>query len=248
MPAPGSSYFVNDKSLQKTVYKHLHMHIFPDISEAKLDHLLQERLLAIFAPFNLDFDNLIHIPLLLNAVKKLAPNNTGKVIKTWLQGWATSYRMKGGEEMLHNCLMGCKNEPDNFKHYVNCPHLFALNLFFNPDTNSDPLVRLGLINPSDIELKYVCCNFSAYHALKNKIRAGIIQPPTAECIASHLNGQIAGSALRACWSVYAEAFQAEAGELSVSYRRFSLTKFIDFLVNSQVQAITDLDWFIPRRG
>ena len=82
---------------------------------------------------------------------------------------------------------------------------------------------------------------SAYHALKNKVRAGIIQPPTAVCDSSPLNRLYAGSALRACWSVFAEAFQAEAGELSISYRGFSLTKFIDFLTNSQLHAISDLD-------
>ena len=41
----------------------------------------------------------------------MTANNSGKVVKTWLQGWATSYRMKGGEEMLHKPYMiFCLNE------------------------------------------------------------------------------------------------------------------------------------------
>ena len=40
-----------------------------------------------------------------------------------------------------------------------------------------------------------------------------------------------GPFLRQAWSVYAQAFAAEAGELSINHRSFSLPKFISFLAN-----------------
>ena len=137
------------------------------------------------------------------------------------------------------------------------PHPF--NLFFNPFTSSDPIVRLGLINPDLDDLKYVCCNFVVYHVLKAKNRSGEIQSPTDACNQTDRDNINGGASLRRCWSIFAEAYQAEAGELAVNYRRFSLPQFIDFLANlspasgclSQVDsfliqliATTDPDWFI----
>ena len=43
---------------------------------------------------------------------------TTKAVKTWLNGWVTSYRMH--EEVLHNCLLGCIDAPDSLQHYLQC--------------------------------------------------------------------------------------------------------------------------------
>ena len=66
----------------------------------------------------------------------------------------------------------------------------------------------------------ISCLFSAYHALKGEIRAGKIN--------MHAN-----SWLQHAWSVFANACKAEAGELHLSTRAFSLTKFIDFLITGR---------------
>ena len=59
---------------------------------------------------------------------------------------------------------------------------------------------------------------SAYHALKGDIRSGRI--------IMHSSGW-----LNASWSVFAHAIKAEAGELHLATRAFSLPQFMQFLLN-----------------
>ena len=61
------------------------------------------------------------------------------------------------------------------------------------------------------------------------MRSGTVKPPAS---ISYNNDCSPSSVLRKAWSVYAEAFQAEAGNLGLAGPRFSLPKFIDFLVQN----------------
>ena len=131
--------------------------------------LLEARLTNIFQPYVLDFDSIIDLPDLLIRVQKLNAGNAAKVIKTWLNGWVTSYRMHEG--CLHNCLLGCCGESDSMSHYVHCPHLYALIRYLT-GCPADPVSRLGLIHPSLEQLKVVCCTFTGYHCLKALVRSG----------------------------------------------------------------------------
>ena len=92
---------------------------------------------------------------------------------------------------------------------------------------------LGLIDTDHFGLKYLCCQFAAYHALKAKVRSGTIFPPGPSGIIT--TNICAGASLRRCWSVYTGTYQAEAGELALPHRRFSLPQFIDFLTNQNHQ-------------
>ena len=103
--------------------------------------------------------------------------------------------------------------------------MYALIRFFIADCSPNPQNRLGLTNPHPSCLKIVCCTFSAYHALKAQIRSGQLSAP----INNHVTFSGAGAQLRRCWSVFAEAFAAEAGEFAINHRSFSLPKFIAFL-------------------
>ena len=105
------------------------------------------------------------------------------------------------EDILHNCLLGCPDCPDSLAHYVQCPHVFALHKFFINEASADPLARLGLIQTHT-------------HDLKAQIRSGKLQP----CIATDAETFHPGPFLRQAWSVYAQAFAAEAGELSINHR------------------------------
>ena len=148
-------------------------------------------------------------------------------MKTWTNGWITSRRMH--EEATHNCLLGCRDCPDSLPHYLQCSHLYALVKFMLHDTelaNSDPSVRFALSNPSEIQMKVVCCIFSAYHALKSKVRAREIIP-SSETDVTTFHG--AGSALRHAWSTFAQHFGAAAGEFSIGHRSFSLPRFLILL-------------------
>ena len=119
-------------------------------------------------------------------------------------------------------------------HYVQCPYIYAIMKFLIPEVSSDPLLRLGLCNPSPYELKSVCCTFSAFHGLRAKVNAGIINLHSETCTSI---GD--GASLRRAWSTFAQLFAAEAGELSVEHQSFSLLKFIAFLVNWCVHSLPD---------
>ena len=134
-----------------------------------------------------------------------------------LNGWATSSRMH--EEVVLDCLLGCGDCKDSLDHYVHCPHLYAFLRYFFEGYSSDPLIRFGLKSPSPSSFKVMCCVFSAYHALKGKIRAGQIKMQ---------RDSETKVLLRQAWSVFADALAAEAGECQLSHYASSLPKFIVF--------------------
>ena len=105
-----------------------------------------------------------------------------------------------------------------------CPHVFAfLKYFF--DSEGCPLVRFGVKAPSINNLKILSCVFSAYHALKGRIRSGNL------CMHEDMDN------LRKRWSVFADALCAEAGERSISHAAFTLPKFISFLTGHEAIAL-----------
>ena len=91
-----------------------------------------------------------------------------RVVKSWCNGWATSYRYH--DDKLLPCLFGCRCQGDDMKHYHQCPHLFAIVKFMHPDTSADPLVRWGLVSPSSKHHKLVACTFTGYHAVRRMFR------------------------------------------------------------------------------
>ena len=167
----------------------------------------------------LDFRNDIDLDVALLRLKELRTTDSVKVLKIWLNGWATSHRMK--EDVVLDCLLGCMVGCDSLKHYVSCPHMYALMRCFLPECSSLPLLRLGVVAPTRSSLLAVACAFSAYHALKGKGRAGLIQMQENEKTRV---------VTRLAWSVFAEAYAAEAGECALHPRSFSLPKFINFLI------------------
>ena len=102
-----------------------------------------------------------------------------------------------------------------------CPHLFAMTNYFLPGCSCNPLDRLGVTAPTNSCLLTLACVFSAYHALKGKVRAG--QIPMHETSRTKVNTRLA-------YSVFAEAFAAEAGECALHPRSFTLPKFIICLI------------------
>ena len=80
----------------------------------------------------------------------------------------------------------------------------------------DPLIRFGIKAPVPSILKVLSCLFSAYHALKGDIRAGKINMHSV-------------SWLKSAWSVFVNALKAEAGEMLLDTRSFSLPQIISFV-------------------
>ena len=129
---------------------------------------------------------------------------------------------------MHNCLLGCQGLPDSLDHYYHCPHLHALTSLLIPETDSDPLVRFGLVHPNTNQFKVIACMFSAYHAVKSMVRTAQVTS------GANIIDTSCGSEIRKNWSLFAQTFQAEACEMSVATRAFTLPKFIDFLVHDGV--------------
>jgi len=217
-PEPGSDFFTSAKSLQKVVHSIMMKEVFPDTDQAQLKALVEDRCIKVFAPFELRAESGFDLDGAFATLQGLSGSRAIRVLKTWLNGWATSHRMH--EDPVLDCLLGCDGAKDSFPHYVMCPHLFAFVSFFFEGTSSDPLIRIGLKAPSISSFKVICCVFSAYHALKAKVRCGQIRLQT---------DSQTKVVLRQAWSVFAEALAAEAGECQLSHWSFSLPKFVVFL-------------------
>jgi len=217
-PRPGGAFFSEFKALQKTAYSELMGDLFPDNATTSINTICINRAELMFRPFNIHADGMINVELAVNILRKVSGHIALKVIKTWLNGWATSHRMH--EDTILPCLFGCKDYKDSLPHYIMCPKIFAFQRYLFGDVSSDPLVRLGIKNPSIQSMQICSCLFSAYHAVKGKVRAGRISVHT---------DAVTTTTLRVIWDAFANVLAAEAGELRVATRAFSLPKFICFL-------------------
>ena len=171
----------------------------------------------LFLPFTLDFQNSVHLVSCFGALRGLRVSEAIKVLKGWCNGWATSQRYH--EDKLLPCLFGCSGCSDDLRHYLQCPHLFALWRFFAGEVSEDPLVRWGLISPNYYKLNSIACVFSGYHAIRRDFRAR-----NEFCV--YNQNTLSGPQLRAAWSVFADTFLVEASELTVQCSRFSLPSFL----------------------
>ena len=138
------------------------------------------------------------------------------------------------EDFALDCVLGCRGCRDSLSHYVHCPHMFAFQRFLfdniserpcdqkggvlHKSISDDPLIRFGIKGPEFFTLKVLSWLFSAYHALEGDIRSGRI--------IMHSSGW-----LNASWSVSAHAIKAEAVELHLATRAFSLPQFMQFILN-----------------
>ena len=165
-PAAGSSYFVQHKSLQKTANKVILRTVHNDDGSKHIRHHICLKWGIIFdteVPQSVE-DALPHTLVALGA---LGPSCASKIIKTWLNGWVTSYRMH--EEHLHQCLFGC-DDRDSLDHYTSCHFVHSLQSFLVPGCPRDKLARWGVCAYDASILKLVCCTFSGYHAVKAEVR------------------------------------------------------------------------------
>ena len=203
-------------NIQKAVYNQLVSHRFG----YSLDDTIMRRLTKLFHPFTLDFKNSIILERCWCILRKNRVSDVIKVLKCWCNGWATSRRYH--DDKLLPCLLGCVSCQDSLEHYLQCPHLYALWSFLAGSASPDPLKRWGLIDPEGLQFKYVCCVFSGYHALRRESRR------TNEFF-EYNQTKLTGTQLRIFWSVFANTFSVEAGELSIYCTQFSLPSFLTML-------------------
>jgi hypothetical protein len=215
MALPGSDLFIHYTALQKKVHTILMQAAFVDNEDTHLITLVQRRLTKLFSPYSVDFGGDVDLRGAFSLLSHLPQTDKLKVIKTWLNGWATSARMH--EDPILPCLLGCPGCYDSLNHYLQCPHLYTLCAYFF-NASQMPFIRIGIMEPELKNLKILACVFSAYHALKGQVRSGLINARTDT-----------GNDLHRHWSVFANALAAEAGERNVRFIVFSLPKLLSFI-------------------
>jgi len=199
-----------NRSPQKKLYQELVEIFHAPGSQAEIHSTLTRRINRLFAPYEINY-NLVNIDSCIHSLNLVSAPSRVKIVKTWLNGWATTYRIKG--DFRRSCLLGCTGEPDSLAHYLMCPRIYACVQFVLPDTHEDPLIRIGLRSPSRESLLCTACMFHAYHALKAKINSVF-----DACIPDYTD-------YTHYWIFYAQSFSAEAGEHGLTSTLFDPDSF-----------------------
>ena len=135
-----------------------------------IKHIIVKRVSDLFAPYDVEGTG-IDLYNVLFLCRHFRQHEAMRILKTWVNGWATSHRMHAGTKLF--CLFGCQDQLDSMNHYIHCPFwLFLLSkttLDSKPSPSSCPLTRLGLVDQSEDSLKSVACSFAAYHAVKRSL-------------------------------------------------------------------------------
>ena len=98
-----------------------------------------------------------------------------------------------------------------------------MNLFYRT-TDGNPLIRFGIVNPSLESLSIVCCASAGYHAVRRNVRK-------TGCAFTPNEKELSVGGVRHYWTVFADAFTADARERSAPYTRFSVASFLRFLID-----------------
>ena len=182
---------------------------------------MQARISDMFSPYLVDWKN-INFTASLDACKALHVGNSVKIIKTWLNGWHTSSRCQAVQPFP--CLFGCHGAQDNLHHYIICPELYGLCKFLYRDLSHHPLYRFGLYNPSHELMVHLCCMYGAYHTLIKYVNSH------SDIYMQNLEILLIGPRNKA-WSVFAEAYDADARDFGVSTPHYSLAAWINWNIN-----------------
>ena len=112
--------------------------VFPDEPHTQLDILCASRSQNLFTPCDIYAEDGANIAAAFSLLGKVVGHIGPKVVKSWLNGWATSHRMH--EDSRLDCTLGCGNASDSLNHYVFCAHLFAFQRYLFAGISDDPLI------------------------------------------------------------------------------------------------------------
>jgi hypothetical protein len=105
-PYPGGDYFSKSSGLPKMIYSVIKEDLFPEVQYEQLSLLCADRCSNLFAPYDIYADNGANFHDAFEVLDKAGGPVGLKVVKTWLNGWATSHRMH--EDPMLDCILGCK--------------------------------------------------------------------------------------------------------------------------------------------
>ena len=149
--------------VQSVCYNHLIQTAF---QSSALDSDLGTHIINLF-PLHVVDRSFFDMTLWVSLLSQLRKHEALRVIKTWMNAWATTSRISK-EQVKLPCLFGCEQAKDRMIHYVQCPRLFgAMSCLVPGDIIPPcPLQRLGIKNTSVEILKYQACAFAGYHAIR----------------------------------------------------------------------------------
>ena len=132
--------------VQSKLYKLMIEKAYDPNNSSSFNLSILTRVIGSFLPFVVNASD-IDLEASLHALKGIGVANRAKVLKTWLNGWVTSHRMS--EPVLLNCIVGCADEPDDLKHYLQCSRMYATACFVVQGTSDNPLIRCGIQHATD---------------------------------------------------------------------------------------------------
>ena len=147
LPPPNPDDFPPVPQFQAIAYRNLMKNAFrPD----SLSDTIMKRTRDLFDPHSVTNTG-IDVTLALSILKRrLRKHEAMRVIKTWVNSWATSTRFH--ENFILRCLFGYQDAEDRMSHYVLCPFWYYLLVKLTPDSESTlprvsqmPLTRMGLV-------------------------------------------------------------------------------------------------------
>ena len=159
-----------------------------------------------------------------------------KVLKTWLNGWHTSSRCQAAH--VYPCLFGCHGARDDLHHYIICPQLYSLRKHLHRDLSQYPLDRFGLYSPGHELMVHPCCAYGAYHTLINYVKSN------HELYHEH-EEQLLIRPCEKAWSVFAEAYQADARDFWGSVPHCLLHAFLDWRLNFEDPTLICSAFLVP---
>ena len=104
-----------------------------------------------------------------------------------------------------------------------CPMMFSLCKFMHRELSIHPTDRWGLNSLNKRDIIHVCCVFSAYHATAAHVK----QNHDTYGVADQTQKLLIKSQ-RKTWSIFAEAFEAEARDFGLSCPRYILAAIIQW--------------------
>lgn len=156
-----------------------------------IPNLLSRRMPVLSAgevlPQGFDFETL------RSCICKLPPYIVFVLIRTWANGWTTSYRMH--EPQLLPCVFGCPQQNDSLQHYLCCERLWrALKTALRKTSSTVPpilvrapiLSKLALMPASRENVVCICAITHTYHTIKHNYRttfAAYLHEQNAEAVA-----------------------------------------------------------------
>ena len=188
---------------QREVYRKLLEKRFP----SGIIDTIRGRIRDMFHPYDTSSIDL-QLPRAVCILRTLRKHDAHRVLKTWVNSWATSTRFHS--DIRLPCLFGCSGEEDRMSHYCMCPRLYYL-MRLMITSPACPLERLGLISSSKDTLLAVACTFSAYHAVK---RSNIVRNlPEQESLQDTQTLSV--------YSLFADTFWVEANEVGLRCLRLN---------------------------